>query len=903
MSYTSSSIGMIISSYSQLQFDGIKIINITSQMDLISLRLDTLISFTNSEINSWSAGKNKVIEGISITLILMKNIRFINLSSNSFHIHSSKLSNIDSILMQNCLSWIEFHNSQINLITNSTFDTWGQSSTIMGGAIYSSYSNLTVNNSIFKNNSAIEGGAIYFEWSISNQWSNTVSNCNFTNNKGNKGGSILYNANRPKMFGNVFINNTASYGPNVGSYPISIVGKPSNSRATNIYNIGSGIPYHNELTFSLIDYDNQVCVLESNSIIKIVSESSDWKIQGIDYAKLTKGVAVFQSVTFVGRPGLTNAKFKLQWDAIDNQIINEILLSNQSDSQMYSSYISATFRYWMPGEIQNNNEWLKWSYLTYSLNWNSTQCNSCVNNAIWAGEANITVNEGYWRYTTNSSTIIKCPRERSCLGGYYPQNQYPVQWADGYSGYLWRECQIINGTKYQPESNYEWLKCPDSTLNIIRIIGFVILALLFISAILFVNIRKKNENQFSILMRIFTNYIQLISVSLTFNISLPNVFNDVFSQTNRVGTPNESFFSFDCFIEDTELKGFAPSASLFKLFLYSLLPLALFLFYFIIFMIIKLVLNILNKGANLDIKRYMGVTVVWIIFIFHPSMILQSLNSFSCQQIDSGVYKMKEWMQYDWYSKEHLFWASITGLPMLIIWVIGMPLIALFILIKKRNSLDDWSIKKYLLILYQGLKPKVFYWEFINTFRKVVILLINVVLVSYSSSYRVLIAICFLVIILKVQERLKPYKNEENNRIEMIAIIAAFITFYWAIIFVSQDSSPPGFNEFAVFLMFFINVYFIVHWTFLLLCSIGWNNEKYQLFLSIYSLLICKKKAFLADQAITKKSSEQSKDEVPTKIKKSSVINFTFWIKINIYRILKSIKSLRKVSIVAYEII
>ena len=185
----------------------------------------------------------------------------------------------------------------------------------------------------------------------------------------------------------------------------------------------------------------------------------------------------------------------------------------------------------------------------------------------------------------NSTTIIKCPRERSCLGGYFPQNQYPISWAEGYGGYLWAECQILNGTKYQRESNYEWLKCPDSTLNIIRLIGYVAIALIFISAILYVNIRKKNENQFSILMRIFTNYIQLISVSLTFNISLPTAFNDAFSQSSRIESPNESFFSFDWFIEDAEIKGFAPSASLFKLFLYFLLPLALFLFYFTVFLI------------------------------------------------------------------------------------------------------------------------------------------------------------------------------------------------------------------------------------------------------------------------------------------------------------------------------
>lgn len=83
---------------------------------------------------------------------------------------------------------------------------------------------------------------------------------------------------------------------------------------------------------------------------------------------------------------------------------------------------------------------------------------------------------------------------------------------------------------------------------------------------------------------------------------------------------------------------------------------------------------------------------------------------------------MREHMEYDCYSAEHMFWAAAVGLPMVGVWVIGMPLLALVILIKNRKDLDDQRIKKYLLILYQGLKPDAFYWEFVNAARKVVML-------------------------------------------------------------------------------------------------------------------------------------------------------------------------------------
>ena len=78
---------------------------------------------------------------------------------------------------------------------------------------------------------------------------------------------------------------------------------------------------------------------------------------------------------------------------------------------------------------------------------------------------------------------------------------------------------------------------------------------------------------------------------------------------------------------------------------------------------------------------------------------------------------------------------------MLVIWVVGLPLLALGIITKYRKHLEDEKMKKYFLILYQGLKPQTYYWEFLNTFRKFLILVINVTLSSVEDNYRILIAL------------------------------------------------------------------------------------------------------------------------------------------------------------------
>mmetsp|Transcript_3856 Transcript_3856/g.3226 ORF Transcript_3856/g.3226 Transcript_3856/m.3226 type:complete len:95 (-) Transcript_3856:1130-1414(-) len=92
--------------------------------------------------------------------------------------------------------------------------------------------------------------------------------------------------------------------------------------------------------------------------------------------------------------------------------------------------------------------------------------------------------------------------------------------------------------------------------------------------VILVNSRKKKENQVSILLRIFTNYTQLISAAITFNIMFPSSFDSVFSQSQKFNSAEQTFFSFDCFISDYEIKAYAPSNALFKLSLYIILPIA-----------------------------------------------------------------------------------------------------------------------------------------------------------------------------------------------------------------------------------------------------------------------------------------------------------------------------------------
>ena len=145
-------------------------------------------------------------------------------------------------------------------------------------------------------------------------------------------------------------------------------------------------------------------------------------------------------------------------------------------------------------------------------------------------------------------------------------------------------------------------------------------------------------------------------------------------------------------------------------------------------------------------------------------------------------------------------WCAILGIPALLIWGIIIPVIALIILIKWRRSLDKWSVQKHLLVLYQGLKHDRFYWELINTARKTILLSLPVFLSTESLNYKVLLATVVMIVMLMIQNKLEPYKADENNYLESNEIMTGSLTIFWAMIFEDRDNDQSTIN-FIVFLI------------------------------------------------------------------------------------------------------
>ena len=90
-------------------------------------------------------------------------------------------------------------------------------------------------------------------------------------------------------------------------------------------------------------------------------------------------------------------------------------------------------------------------------------------------------------------------------------------------------CTYVNGIKYERISSNTCSKCINAYLNGFRIAGFILILLIYIAILIAINLRAKGNWSLSVLTRILTNYIQIVSSTLSMNLAYPSYITDIFS--------------------------------------------------------------------------------------------------------------------------------------------------------------------------------------------------------------------------------------------------------------------------------------------------------------------------------------------------------------------------------------
>ena len=122
----------------------------------------------------------------------------------------------------------------------------------------------------------------------------------------------------------------------------------------------------------------------------------------------------------------------------------------------------------------------------------------------------------------------------------------------------------------------------------------------------------------------------------------------------------------------------------------------------------------------------------------YPSLITVAFDLFNCYEIEAGEQWLLHDLQLRCWEKDHLLWASLIGVPSIILWVIGIPFVGHSALRRNKETLyEEATLAKYKQ-LYQGLKPKTYFWEFVTLIRKLLLVSINVFISSQHTHFKVI---------------------------------------------------------------------------------------------------------------------------------------------------------------------
>ena len=152
-----------------------------------------------------------------------------------------------------------------------------------------------------------------------------------------------------------------------------------------------------------------------------------------------------------------------------------------------------------------------------------------------------------------------------------------------------------------------------------------------------VNSRKKSDSSTSILLRILTNYIQIMTSAAAYNLDYPQYLLDYFKHATIVGNTSEQLISIDCFLKgkvDTGSSSFLSSVFFYRVFFTSFIPIVLVLAVLLGMAIISFTFF---KGANFFKKRFV-LSIIVTLYLIHPSITITTFRTMNCIDVEGKSY-------------------------------------------------------------------------------------------------------------------------------------------------------------------------------------------------------------------------------------------------------------------------
>jgi hypothetical protein len=202
---------------------------------------------------------------------------------------------------------------------------------------------------------------------------------------------------------------------------------------------------------------------------------------------------------------------------------------------------------------------------------------------------------------------------------------------------------------------------------------------------------------------------------------------------------------------------------------------------------------------NQIVTEFMGywITAITVVmFMIHPSITRQFFMVLTCKTVgdldDPGASFQLGDMTEPCYSPQHTLFILALGIPMVLLWVLGIPLFAFIVLYRNSHLIQlpavgvstIMRVKKrnfeaQMAFLYRGYRPSRYYWFLVEMLKKVILVGISVFFPGALHT-QLLMASLLIFLCIIAQIAAKPFENKVPEFAEFFSLFSSFMVFFLA---------------------------------------------------------------------------------------------------------------------------
>ena len=405
---------------------------------------------------------------------------------------------------------------------------------------------------------------------------------------------------------------------------------------------------------------------------------------------------------------------------------------------------------------------------------------------------------GFWRHSTDTLEIRRCPEYHACLGGQFV-NTTDSMCRQGHRGPLCEVCQ----DGWAKTSDQLCAVCPpeDKGMNLaVTILAPVVLLCIVTMMIVTANPDHENadldDNLLSGVLKITSSLLQIYTVCSSFDVRWPATLIEIFQKSDALN-PSLGFFSAQCSFQWTFFdRGYTYMAMPPVYVALSLCAVGL----------LGCCLKEKGEPRRVFIQEWGQTSTVVGLFLMYPSVVKALFRGLACTTVGDHAYLTKDF-SIRCFEGEHAVFV-VPAVCCLVLYGVGIPAVAMSLMWQWRFTLHDKGARP-LQFLHRGYRHERFYWEIVVLIRKVVVIAMSVFLFKdeNASRYQSPVASWFFVTCLLLHLTCEPFDHLTSygrvcNLLEASGISACICTLNAALVFGTHvQNYDQGWFEYMVLIL------------------------------------------------------------------------------------------------------